>query len=281
MSDCEVTKEKKSKKEKKEYPTEVIDLEASDQIVTETKKSKKEKKEKKHIVDDSAEASECYAVDTTSEKPRKQKKEKEGKLVFEEDPVVELDASPKKEKKSKKEKRAVDDVIVADTPEEEEVKKEKKSKKHKHAHDDLVDLQVELQPKKEKKSKKEKRHHDVDSDEASKPETPSMKTDMPISTPKASQEWSDEMDTETGGAKYWKRIDEEKWKQKVDGTKFAKISHYDKGGDSWGNDAAEILGQVKGKGFVKAMQKLKRASWKGQGQIDTGINSVQFSDWED
>ena len=36
--------------------------------------------------------------------------------------------------------------------------------------------------------------------------------------------------------------------------------------------------QVKGKSFVKEMQKKKRASWRGGGQIDTKINSYIYPD---
>ena len=97
-----------------------------------------------------------------------------------------------------------------------------------------------------------------------------------VSTPVAGCE-----ENTTGGARYWKRIDESKYQQAVEGTKFADNSHYSKGGDAWGDDAADRLGKVKGRGFKKEMAKLKRASWKGCGSIDTGVNSVQFSDWED
>ncbi|CAD7931196.1 unnamed protein product [Amoebophrya sp. A25] len=49
-------------------------------------------------------------------------------------------------------------------------------------------------------------------------------------------------------------------------------------GDSWGDKAFEVMSKVKGKAFVKEMQKKKRASWRGGGNIDMGVNSVMFSD---
>lgn len=186
---------------------------------------------------------------------------------------VELE-KPKKEKKDKK------------------AKKEKRDREPKEERDvveeSVSENQINLESdsgigSKQKKDKKEKRK------ESEEMESSTPKRREPVfsgETPNASssltesqEDWEGE--EEPTGSKYWKRIDEDKWKGKVAGTKFAKISHYDKGGDSWGNQAADVLSKVKGKGFVKAMQKLKRASWKGQGNIDTGINSVQFSDWED
>jgi len=39
--------------------------------------------------------------------------------------------------------------------------------------------------------------------------------------------------------------------------------------------------KVKGKGFRKEMAKKKRASWRGGGSIDQGVNSLTFSDSDD
>ena len=261
----------------------------SEELV-ESRKSKKEKKFKKEHFDvDVSESTATYAIskhnsfeDNEKEHIRKLKKSKKHKIdshlaCDEEQSGLEGDVELEKPKKEKKDKKA---------------KKEKRDREPKEERDVVEESvsvnQINLESdsgisSKQKKDKKEKRK---ESDEM---ESSTPKRREPVfsgETPNASsslteyqEDWEGE--EEPTGSKYWKRIDEDKWKGKVAGTKFAKISHYDKGGDSWGNQAADVLSKVKGKGFVKAMQKLKRASWKGQGNIDTGINSVQFSDWED
>jgi hypothetical protein len=203
----------------------------------------------------------------------------------------------KKEKKEKKAKRdRLDESIpemASQTHDRSPSKKEKKSKKHKLECDDECILPEtsclddnEVKVKKSKKEKKEKKDKSesldcITPESFFSPDRRSGSMNVAIETPTGSQpEWAENWE-EASGSKYWKRIDEDKWKNQVAGTKFSRISHYDKGGDAWGNQAAEALGKVKGKGFIKVMQKMKRASWKGEGKIDTGVNSVQFSDWED
>lgn len=247
MSHDESRKEKKHKKDKNHKREEQVDDKAA-MFVPQPAVKEKKKKEKdipEEVVDEPLR-------EKKSKKAKKSKKEVEvDEAEIEADPI----SSPKKEKKNKKEKIQIDEYGV-----------------------------VEPVFEKVKKSKKEKREVSEPSEESTpikkaKVEAVEMETPTASSSTSYDNDWSEE--NNTGGAKYWKRIDEGKYKNKVEGTKFAKISHYDKGGDSWGNQAADILGQVKGKGFVKAMQKLKRASWKGQGTIDTGVNAVQFSDWEE
>ena len=243
------------------------------------KKHKKEKKAKRQ------EPIECYSsADEVIEVPKvkKHKKDKEANTqVALDESVSATERKSKKEKKHNKEAReAVDESYPEPT---EKVKKEKKSKKTGTEIEEEAEQREETVVK-SKKEKKAKREAELVEDSPRKLPTTSVSVSTPA--PKQSEpveeEWEEDQGSYvTGGANYWKRIDEEKYKSKVEGTKFAKISHYDKGGDSWGNDAADMLGKVKGKGFVKAMQKLKRASWKGQGSLETGVNSVQFSDWED
>jgi len=85
----------------------------------------------------------------------------------------------------------------------------------------------------------------------------------------------------------FKRIDDEKWKATIkdarlkDNTHEAKVKFGRGEGDSWGDKASEDLLQVKGKGFRKEMAKKKRASWRGGGEIDQGINSIKFEDSDD
>lgn len=284
MTDGQIKKEKKSKKVYEDLSLDVIDLSDTPK---KSKKDKKVKKEKNHSGDAFDDFTGTYPVEDRSHVHGKTNNESAMISAPRDEDVVGIDSESKKKSKKHKREPELDEPQVEP---ESDYKKEKKSKKSKRLEEECDEI-LELESKKEKKSKKlveevsiepeperkkekkmKKEKHNLSEDE---PITPIKKQQVPISTPKAQDE------DETGGAKYWKRIDEDKWKSKVDGTKFAKISHYDKGGDAWGNGAAEVLGQVKGKGFVKAMQKLKRASWKGQGQIDTGVNSVQFSDWEE
>jgi hypothetical protein len=217
----------------------------------------KKSKKSKHTEPEPESEVECQA-EQISKKEKKSKKDKRDRLVPEEVDIENVASIPadskKKEKKEKKAKREyleidVDEpVVVSDaTP--------KKEKKHKHAK-----LEEAEEPKKEKKQKSSLESFEV--------QTP---TDAPLN----------ETTTVETPNNYWKRFDEEKYKSKVTGTKYEDNSHYSKGGDAWGNEAADRLGKVKGQGFRKEMQKLKRASWKGCGSIDAGVNSVQFSDWED
>merc|ERR1719456_1194564 len=63
-----------------------------------------------------------------------------------------------------------------------------------------------------------------------------------------------------------------------DNTHKAKGKFGSSAGDTWGDQAADDLLKVKGKGFRKEMAKKKRASWRGGGNIDMGVNSLMFSD---
>ena len=247
MSHDESRKEKKRRKEKKHRREALVDDESATVVPQPVVKEKKKKEKDIH--------EEVIEEPVREKRSKKDKKTKKGVKVDEVEKEADTISSPKREKKSKKEKTQIDE-------------------------DDVVEPVFE----KVKKSNKEKRevsepHEESTPIKKAKVEDVEMETPTASSSTSYDNAWSEE--NNTGGAKYWKRIDEGKYKNKVEGTKLAKISHYDKGGDSWGNQAADILGQVKGKGFVKAMQKLKRASWKGQGTIDTGVNSVQFSDWEE
>jgi hypothetical protein len=257
-----------------------------------TKKSKKEKKHKRHREVESKADDQPIDLDTfpASKKEKKQKRKAmieesflgsdqvskhQERMAAETQNYVDLD-KPTKEKKMKKQKREVIDLDAVEPLDYEAAPASSTS--------DAI-------PIKEKKKKKRKETQDGSSATPEKQEPAEISIQTPIkrekATPAESQSFdnwgtnSGPHDELSGGARYWKRIDEGLWKNKVTGTKYEKVSHYDKGGDAWGNEAADILGKVKGKGFVKAMQKLKRASWKGQGSLDTGVNSVQFSDWDD
>lgn len=82
----------------------------------------------------------------------------------------------------------------------------------------------------------------------------------------------------------FKRIDDEKCKALIkdsrllDNTHKAKQKFGASAGDTWADKAAEDLLKTRGKGFRKEMAKKKRASWRGGGSIDMGVNSVKFAD---
>lgn len=85
----------------------------------------------------------------------------------------------------------------------------------------------------------------------------------------------------------FQREDWSKWSRSLsderlkDNTHKAKMAFGDGAGDSWGDKAAEDLLKVKGKGFRKEMAKKKRASWRGGGELDMGVNSIKFEDSDD
>merc|ERR1711933_84734 len=85
----------------------------------------------------------------------------------------------------------------------------------------------------------------------------------------------------------FKRVDDEKWRNMITDSRLIDNSHKAKqkfgasAGDSWGDKAAVDMLKVKGAGFRKEMAKKKRASWRGAGAIDQGVNSVKFDDSSD
>lgn len=85
----------------------------------------------------------------------------------------------------------------------------------------------------------------------------------------------------------FKRVDEDKWRQTIQDSRLVDNRHQAKQkfggsvGDTWGGNAAGDLLKVKGKGFRKEMAKKKRASWRGGGEIDQGVNSIKFADSSD
>eukprot|EP00914_Ancora_sagittata_P031925 GHVO01064687.1.p1 GENE.GHVO01064687.1~~GHVO01064687.1.p1 ORF type:complete len:168 (+),score=49.48 GHVO01064687.1:120-623(+) len=119
---------------------------------------------------------------------------------------------------------------------------------------------------KEKKSKKRKAESDppstaddpVGSDEAPKKKHKSHEAQLPF-----------------------RRIESEIWKTKVKDARLLDNSYESMGGDKYAEKAAESLKRVVGKDFRAEKAKKKRATWKGCGSIDMGVNSVKFSDSED
>jgi outer membrane biosynthesis protein TonB len=79
-----------------------------------------------------------------------------------------------------------------------------------------------------------------------------------------------------GEKNHFQRVDNEKWMKTIKDERLKITAHKDKGGDTWGDQAAGDLLKVKGKDFRKEMAKKKRSSWKGGGAIDQTVNSIKF-----
>ena len=77
-----------------------------------------------------------------------------------------------------------------------------------------------------------------------------------------------------------RRQDWDKWAEGLEGKDQRLQDGFHRVGDTWGDSAFADLSKVKGKSFVKEMQKKKRASWRGGGKIDMAVNSLLFSDSE-
>lgn len=68
----------------------------------------------------------------------------------------------------------------------------------------------------------------------------------------------------------------DEWQAKTEGQDIRLRDTFYRAGDSWGDKAFADMSCVKGKSFVKQMQKKKRSSWRGGGAIDMGVNSLFF-----
>jgi hypothetical protein len=117
----------------------------------------------------------------------------------------------------------------------------------------------------------------------SAPVQPEPAAEAPMSKKQKKQQQKEE---KTSGIPF-SRVDHSKWvatikdSRLVDNTHEAKVKFGGSMGDSWGDAAAADMIKVKGKGFRKEMQKKKRASWRGGGELDQGVNSIPFPDSDD
>lgn len=133
-------------------------------------------------------------------------------------------------------------------------------------------------------SKKRKRVAEADAEE---PQPEAEAEEQVAPPPKKAKKNKKEPETEKKSGVPFKRIDDDAWRSTIkdsrllDNTHLAKAKFGGSAGDSWADRASEDMLKVKGKGFRKEMQKKKRASWKGSGSIDQGVNSVKFTDSED
>lgn len=143
-----------------------------------------------------------------------------------------------------------------------------------------------LRPKKRKRDAEEaelpkKKKQAVEEAPAEEP-APSAEAAAEVSQKKKKKE---ERGEKTSGIAF-SRVDDAKWRSTItdarliDNTHEAKMKHGGSVGDSWGDMAAADLLKVKGKGFRKEMAKKKRSSWRGGGEIDQGVNSIKFDDFD-
>lgn len=186
-------------------------------------------------------ASTAELEEASPEEPVKKKKKSKKDVEVEEEQAAEAVDEPALEEQPKKKGKA-----KAEEPAAEEEQPKKKGKKPAEAAEEAVEQEAKAGKKDKKKDKEER------------------KAGVPFS-----------------------RVDHEKWTKAIsddrlkDNTHKAKNKFGDSAGDSWGDKASEDMLKVKGKGFRKEMAKKKRASWKGTGELDQGVNSIPFSDSDD
>merc|ERR1712182_89292 len=165
-----------------------------------------------------------------------------------------------------------DDFLLANPPEP------KKKKKRARVEESIAEPEMPEEAPPAKKAKKVA------------PASPEMKTKsspkiaavkspkkLPKTSPKAApQKVKDTPTKEKETPTRFRRVEGEKWEAMIKDEKLRITAHKDKGGDAWGDKAAEDLLKVKGKDFRKEMAKKKKASWRGGGAIDQGVNSIKF-----
>jgi len=135
---------------------------------------------------------------------------------------------------------------------------------------------------KEEAPKKKQKGVEAEAVEA-EPEQAEEPTEQPTEEAESKEKKKKEKPEKVKG-QHFTRIDCAKWIATIqdnrlkDNTHAAKDKFGDSAGDVWGDRASEDLLKVKGKGFRKEMAKKKRASWRGGGEIDQGVNSIAFPD---
>lgn len=148
-----------------------------------------------------------------------------------------------------------------------------------------------LRPKKRKRDAEEAVEHVEETEAAERPKKKKKAEEAPAKEPEPVAEVplkkkkKEERQQKTSGVAF-SRVDDAKWRatikdaRLIDNTHEAKIKFGGSAGDTWGDAASADLLKVKGKGFRKEMAKKKRASWRGGGEIDQGVNSIKFDDFD-
>ncbi|CEM09697.1 unnamed protein product [Vitrella brassicaformis CCMP3155] len=185
---------------------------------------------------------------------------------------------PKKKKKKKSKTIEAEDEAPVEEPPAASTEKPKKKKKKRPA----VDQPDEVTEEQEESAEQP----EVSTVKVKKAKRAKLAAESVDSAPTEEQETNDVVDKgskkKAGGVPF-KRIDESKFADKLheplkDNSFIAKAKWGQGAGDVFAAKAAEDLGKVRGKDFRKEMAKKKRSSWKGAGEIDTGVNSIRFDD---
>jgi len=188
---------------------------------------------------------------------------------------VESEVLSKKEKKKRKasEAAAAEEaaaaLAAAAAAAAEVPKKRKRTKSMEVAEEEAP---AEEPPKKKKRTKSMEAAEEVPAEAEAAPEKKKKKEEKP----------------EKVKGQAFQRIDDDQWRAKIKDPRLLDNTHKAKvkfgmevdTGDSWADKASEDLLKVKGKDFRKEMMKKKKASWKGGGALDQGVNSIPFSDSE-
>merc|ERR1712182_153193 len=169
-----------------------------------------------------------------------------------------------------------DDFLLANPPEP------KKKKKRARVEESIAEPEMPEEAPPAKKAKKvapaspEMKTKSSPKIAAVKSPKKSPKTSPKTSPKAAPQKVKDTPTKEKETPTRFRRVESEKWEAMIKDEKLRITAHKDKGGDAWGDKAAEDLLKVKGKDFRKEMAKKKKASWRGGGAIDQGVNSIKF-----
>lgn len=183
---------------------------------------------------------------------------------------VESEVLSKKEKKKRKAELAAEAAAAEEAAAAAEVPKKRKRTKSMEVAEE--EAPAEEPPKKKKRTKSMEAAEEAPAEAEAVPEKKKKKEEKP----------------EKVKGQAFQRIDDTQWRAKIKDERLLDNTHKAKvkfgvevdTGDSWADKASEDLLKVKGKDFRKEMMKKKKASWKGGGALDQGVNSIPFSDSE-
>lgn len=201
----------------------------------------------------------------------KQRRRKNAEQAGEEDAAVVV-------KSSKKKKRAEAEAEEAAAP---AVALEEEAPKKKKKHSEEVEVEL-VKQEKVKKTKTIEEAEPEATPEAKPESTPEPKAESNAKEERKIKKEKKEKPEGRSGVPF-SRVDQEKWTSAVKDPRLLDNTHTSKSkigevGDTWADTASADLLAVKGKGFRKEMAKKKRASWRGTGAMDMGVNSIPFPD---
>lgn len=158
-----------------------------------------------------------------------------------------------------------------------------KSKKRKHSAEEAEQAAAEEPEAEADEPPRKKKKKQVEAEA----EAPEPATELATNEVSEKKKKKDKPKPEKTSGVPFSRVDDAKWRAMIkddrllDNTHKAKNKFGGSAGDSWGDSAAADMLKVKGKGFRKEMAKKKRASWRGGGELDQGVNSIRLADSSD